>query len=237
MLYVPPRFAHWGVALDDECMTYSIGFRAPNFQDLASEFANFMCDNRSPDDFYTDPSSFASQSGDAGRVQDEAVQRMWSDVANTMLGFSADSVTDAPAPEHFRRWLGGVLTQKLQRSSGVDAHARSCEAAEAVAILSDLEQGVEVCLMRNEASKLAWMPLASGVGVFADGKMWELPCSAGDDLHAGAAVLCGSHILPAHALTPLLRSPLRGIVCDWLEQGILYCPADEEDEDGPDMEA
>ena len=32
MLYVPARFAHWGVSMDDECMTYSIGFRAPNLQ-------------------------------------------------------------------------------------------------------------------------------------------------------------------------------------------------------------
>jgi 50S ribosomal protein L16 3-hydroxylase len=29
ILYVPPGFAHDGVALGDDCMTYSIGFRAP----------------------------------------------------------------------------------------------------------------------------------------------------------------------------------------------------------------
>ena len=28
MLYVPPRFAHNGVAVGDDCMTYSVGFRA-----------------------------------------------------------------------------------------------------------------------------------------------------------------------------------------------------------------
>ena len=32
ILYVPPRYPHWGTALDDECMTYSVGFRAPNLQ-------------------------------------------------------------------------------------------------------------------------------------------------------------------------------------------------------------
>jgi len=30
-------------------------------QDIASEYANHMCDNRNPDLFYTDPSSFRSQ--------------------------------------------------------------------------------------------------------------------------------------------------------------------------------
>ncbi len=41
MLYLPPRYAHDGVAVQDEdrkssCMTYSIGFRAPSQQELAS---------------------------------------------------------------------------------------------------------------------------------------------------------------------------------------------------------
>lgn len=37
LLYLPPRYAHDGVALD-ECMTYSIGFRAPSHQELVGEF-------------------------------------------------------------------------------------------------------------------------------------------------------------------------------------------------------
>lgn len=36
MLYLPPRYAHDGIALD-ECMTYSIGFRAPATGELAGE--------------------------------------------------------------------------------------------------------------------------------------------------------------------------------------------------------
>lgn len=36
MLYLPPRWAHDGVAVD-ECMTYSVGFRAPAPRHLASE--------------------------------------------------------------------------------------------------------------------------------------------------------------------------------------------------------
>lgn len=36
MLYLPPRYAHDGVALD-ECLTYSIGFQAPRHGDLAAE--------------------------------------------------------------------------------------------------------------------------------------------------------------------------------------------------------
>jgi 50S ribosomal protein L16 3-hydroxylase len=37
MLYLPPECAHDGVAAD-ECMTYSIGFRAPAWQELGVQF-------------------------------------------------------------------------------------------------------------------------------------------------------------------------------------------------------
>ena len=37
MLYLPPRYAHDGVALQEECMTCSIGFRAPGAGELAAE--------------------------------------------------------------------------------------------------------------------------------------------------------------------------------------------------------
>lgn len=36
MLYLPPRYAHDGVAIG-ECMTYSIGFKAPSCGDMAAE--------------------------------------------------------------------------------------------------------------------------------------------------------------------------------------------------------
>ncbi|HSI25360.1 MAG TPA: cupin domain-containing protein, partial [Methylotenera sp.] len=45
MLYLPPQIAHWGVSESDDCMTYSIGFRAPKTQELAHEFLNYLQDN------------------------------------------------------------------------------------------------------------------------------------------------------------------------------------------------
>ncbi|CAM9240657.1 unnamed protein product, partial [Phaeothamnion confervicola] len=34
MLYLPPRVPHHGVSLDDECITYSVGFRAPSHREV-----------------------------------------------------------------------------------------------------------------------------------------------------------------------------------------------------------
>lgn len=41
MLYLPPHFAHHGVAMND-CMTYSIGFRAPSQVDMLDAVVNSM---------------------------------------------------------------------------------------------------------------------------------------------------------------------------------------------------
>ncbi|MDZ4097406.1 MAG: cupin domain-containing protein [Methylophilaceae bacterium] len=53
MLYLPPHVAHWGVAVGD-CMTYSIGFRAPSAQELGMQFLSFLQDNMSLTGMYTD---------------------------------------------------------------------------------------------------------------------------------------------------------------------------------------
>ena len=60
MLYLPPHYAHDGVALN-ECMTYSIGFRSPSFQELGENFLQFMVDTIELPGRYSDPDLTASK--------------------------------------------------------------------------------------------------------------------------------------------------------------------------------
>jgi 50S ribosomal protein L16 3-hydroxylase len=53
MLYVPPGWAHDGVALEP-CFTYSIGFRAPSCGELAREFLAFLQERVAFDGLYAD---------------------------------------------------------------------------------------------------------------------------------------------------------------------------------------
>ena len=39
MLYIPPKYAHWGTAIGDDCITLSVGFRAPSEADMHTELA------------------------------------------------------------------------------------------------------------------------------------------------------------------------------------------------------
>jgi 50S ribosomal protein L16 3-hydroxylase len=54
MLYLPPDHAHEGVAVD-ACTTYSVGFRAPSTQQLATAFLDWLRDDLSLDGRYADP--------------------------------------------------------------------------------------------------------------------------------------------------------------------------------------
>ena len=53
LLYLPPQFAHEGVAMEP-CMTLSVGFRAPRHQELASGFLDYLQDALHIDGIYQD---------------------------------------------------------------------------------------------------------------------------------------------------------------------------------------
>ena len=54
MLYLPPNYAHNGIA-EGDCMTYSIGFRAPHYQEIISEFLIYLQDHLKIEGIYQDP--------------------------------------------------------------------------------------------------------------------------------------------------------------------------------------
>jgi 50S ribosomal protein L16 3-hydroxylase len=74
MLYLPPNVAHWGVAEDDDCMTYSIGFRAPAARELAIEFLETCRQDGLPDALYQDPD--LRPTADAAAVDESMVNRV-----------------------------------------------------------------------------------------------------------------------------------------------------------------
>jgi len=74
MLYLPPRYAHDGVALG-ECMTYSIGFRAPAAGELAQEVLARLAEQARDevgDALYRDPGQAAQEC--AARLPDDLVR-------------------------------------------------------------------------------------------------------------------------------------------------------------------
>ncbi len=56
MLYLPPGIAHHGVA-ETECLTWSIGFRAPSDSEWVTGFLDYLRESLAPEGHYADPGS------------------------------------------------------------------------------------------------------------------------------------------------------------------------------------
>ncbi|MCF6253688.1 MAG: cupin domain-containing protein, partial [Thiomicrorhabdus sp.] len=55
ILYIPPKWGHHGVALDDECITYSIGYRSYQGQELWDRFGDHLSEMGAFKTNYQDP--------------------------------------------------------------------------------------------------------------------------------------------------------------------------------------
>ena len=99
MLYLPPRYAHDGVA-DGECMTYSIGFKSPARGPLASELLVRLTDDEDDSEpvLYRDPRQPA--------VENPAA------IPAGLVDFARDAVRRAlDEPRALERALGEHLTE------------------------------------------------------------------------------------------------------------------------------
>jgi len=73
MLYLPPQFAHHGVALND-CMTFSVGFRAPTCVDMLDAVINSMLEKELGKKRYQDPDLLLSKH--SAEIDAQAVARI-----------------------------------------------------------------------------------------------------------------------------------------------------------------
>ncbi|WP_298625575.1 cupin domain-containing protein [uncultured Legionella sp.] len=55
MLYLPPHIGHYGVALSEQCMTYSFGYRSYQGQELWDSLGDFISEKESFKALYRDP--------------------------------------------------------------------------------------------------------------------------------------------------------------------------------------
>lgn len=98
MLYVPPGFAHDGVAVGDDCMTYSVGFRAPSRGDLVSAWTDHVLDTLNEDDRYTDAGLPAD--ANPGEIAADSLVRL----QNMVMGALGDRAA-------FAAWFGRYVTE------------------------------------------------------------------------------------------------------------------------------
>jgi 50S ribosomal protein L16 3-hydroxylase len=97
MLYLPPGVAHHGIAVDD-CLTFSIGFRAPTKKELLSAYTGEW-DDSIEDVFYSDPDLTLQAS--PGEIRKEHI-----DAIQTLMRLSNVD------KDEFSSWFGCFITEK-----------------------------------------------------------------------------------------------------------------------------
>ncbi len=152
MLYLPPGVAHHGVAdsdlAADDCITISIGFRAPNYVELATALLDEVLSQHASNhtslltsDFYQDP-NFDLQKN-PGEISAQALQKI-----NHMVQQQLNSrIQDSD-------WFGKYITSTGEMGEGFLPNETLSDMTQEQH-LKPLTEGQQ--LTRNESSKLAFV--------------------------------------------------------------------------------
>jgi 50S ribosomal protein L16 3-hydroxylase len=154
ILYVPPGVAHNGIAEGDDCMTYSIGFRAPSRSELIARWADHLIDGIEEDDRYTDPGLSAQEN--PGEISPCALARLRELVAERLLD-----------PQAFAQWFGRYST--APKNPEIDW--RPEQPIEPDDLRSQAAAGSS--LLRNPASRFSFIRGEGGaLELFVDGRAY-----------------------------------------------------------------
>ena len=202
MLYLPPRLAHCGVALDD-CMTYSVGFRAPSAAEVLTHFTDFLSQFLPDEERYSDAD--AKPVSDPHQIQHDALDRL--------KGLLAEHMSDERL---LLTWFGQFMTEPRYPELVAGAEVEEED------LLADLEQGA--ILIRNPSARLAWSEVDDDLLLFASGQSLLLPGELRDLLK----LICAADALHIENLGPWLGDEQgRTLLCELVKQGSLGFAVDE----------
>ncbi|MDX1455651.1 MAG: cupin domain-containing protein [Gammaproteobacteria bacterium] len=179
MLYLPPGVAHDGVALDSDCMTWSIGFRAPALQDMISDFVELVQQRVEDDTMYSDADLSLEDSRD-GKLSDAGLKR-----ARDLLR-SALEQDDA----EMNRWFGRFVTEpKAWLATAAPEDRWSPEALKSALATQDFE--------RDSRSRMTWLDDGENTILFIDGDAWTLEKGKESGLDELLGMICTRRLYPA----------------------------------------
>ncbi len=151
VIYIPPGFAHFGVAQDDQCMTYSVGFRAPSESEIVSEYFSWLADQLPGNQRYSDPD--LQLQPNPGEVTLDAAKRIQTIIEKHLKN-----------PESMVRWLASYMTEPKYPEL-LD------EEPERILNIERFEEHKEY--IRNESFRFAYFKNL----IFINGEEFELPTS------------------------------------------------------------
>jgi len=196
MLYLPPRLAHFGIA-EDDCMTYSVGFRAPSAAEVLTHFTDFLSQYLTDQERYTDAD--AQPASDPHQIQGDALDRLKSLLAEHMSD-----------ERMLLTWFGQFMTEPRypELVAGEELGEED--------FISSLQDGA--ILVRNPSARLAWSEVDDDVLLFASGQSRYLP----GKLRELLKLVCSADALHSENLGEWLADEDgRDLLCELVKQGSL----------------
>ena len=196
MLYLPPRLAHFGIA-EDNCMTYSVGFRAPSAAEVLTHFTDFLSQYLTDEERYTDAD--AQPASDPHQIQGDALDRLKSLLAEHMSD-----------ERMLLTWFGQFMTEPRypELVAGEELGEED--------FVNSLEGGA--ILVRNPSARMAWSEVDDDVLLFASGQSRYLP----GKLRELLKLVCSADALHSENLGEWLADEDgRDLLCELVKQGSL----------------
>ncbi|MDX2423395.1 MAG: cupin domain-containing protein [Amphritea sp.] len=157
MLYIPPQVGHNGIGESDDCMTYSVGFRAPSHAEIMRNFTDFIGETLTSESRYTDPD--LSLQDNPGEIRPEALDKI--------RAIFTDYLQD---DARLGEWLGKFVTDP--KYPELD---QSPEQPVTIDEIRDALKTGDLCFIRNEGSRFSYSVINDDqVQLYADGNCFKV---------------------------------------------------------------
>lgn len=196
MLYLPPRLAHFGIA-ENDCMTYSVGFRAPSAAEVLTHFTDFLGQFLTDEERYSDAGS--TPCSDPHQIQRDALDRLKA-LLNEHMNDERLLLT----------WFGQFMTEPRYPELVAGPELEEDD------LLGSLEDGA--VLVRNPSARLAWSDVDDDLLLFASGQSRLLP----GNLRELLKLICAADALHSDNLGQWLGDDEgRNLLLELVKQGSL----------------
>ena len=205
ILYVPPGYGHNGIAVGDECVTCSVGFRAPSHSEILRDYTDHVSDAISDSLRYNDANLIAQLN--TGEISKQALDKVQTILRQYIE--DADSVSD---------WFASYMTtpkySQAHDLSPNESDDTSNNLYSLESVTKHLASGGQ--LIRNESSRFAYISKAGGHDLYVDGKFISSANDANQLIETLCAEINFNNEMFSHTDNNM------SLLLDLLQRGALY---------------
>ncbi len=203
MLYLPPGIGHHGIA-DNDCITLSIGFRAPTVDDLLTGFTDFLCSRSDTSEHLSDPD--LEVQSNPGTISPDVIDRL--------DGKLREKLQDR---RQLALWFGQYST--APKSLEIVVQPEESLTPDVLGQLISADFSPENQIRWNEGSRFAYYEFDEETALFVDGEQYLLRGEA----RPIAGLLCAGTRPDMKGLAGFANDDaICGLLCTLVNQGSLY---------------